>query len=1081
MNDWSFSCGDSGGELFKVIGMGSPIRLSEAEQEQIRWYLEDYPETFANKADSPEHAIAKEVAALIQAAGESLYSAVAALPQAACVLPLLDLSQAEFSISGNQSIPWEIMRRPSERPFSVLARRFIRSPLAQVPERSLQDTLRVLWIISRPKGEDDLPFRTVAQPVVDRLGPSVQVKSLRSVTMEQLKRELGAARDLGKAFHAVHFDGHGVTDKSGRGFIVLANFGEAGERVDGACLGRLLARYGVSFLILNSCRSAWTLPLPKPGSSEEPGSRGSYTSFAAEALAEGVPGVVGVSYAIFPRTAVLFLSELYTALAGGATLAEATGRARRVLWSAPDSRFADWMVPVVYEREAIRLSALASVATGSAREPVLNRDAMVAQIEQAFERTGVVLLRGEAGIGKTTTAQDFGAWYERTEGCVASVFTSFQRPPTVEALAMQLRFLRESAKQTQGRSLWIWDNLESAALLPEAERQALREELLEMIGPEICVLVTSRRNETDWLDAAAVETLVLPRLNRRESWSLAREASRFRLNDEALRPLVEFSAGNPLTLRMLAGTAVNTAAVAADLTSALVARLQLGGGPVSEDNAETETVAVFDWVFQSVLTPTGRDVAAVTHLFGQAVHGGLFEWMAHESNDDAVPFLRAARAQSCRELVALLSDLGILHPAGELYQMHPLGSIFVKRCWLELSKKAREEAETGFVHAAGRHAESLIETKDKGGLASSFDAAPYEEYFCNAFELARRFDLYDAASLVARVLGPLLGAQNRAEEHWKLYDGIAPMYMDVVTGKPRPGRERGWNLIMASLSGAAHQRHHYNEARRLYEDHLAVLREQWVQAGEFGDLDHRRLVGGNLVSTLKAYAYLLRELGGEWAPELLQEAFTFAKQLGLTRLQADLAYDLAEVYREAERVRNLDLAKLWIDVAMRVRSGERSDARSNDYMSLGRILLQMFLRDPTSERAVELLRQNREALWSAHGEAAAGNGGLLLTIEFHLACACAAGEDGSDASQWFTSALKRAATAGDERTENTIHAMRAHLAEERGRDSEALAYGRKALEGLRKERQRPPFAAEIQAKIEELLVRCENRLRPGLG
>ena len=75
------------------------------------------------------------------------------------------------------------------------------------------DRLRVLLVICRPGGREDVPFRSVASRLV-RGGAEqmhgLDLDVLRPSTFPRLAQVLHEATDAGRPYHVVHFDGHGT-------------------------------------------------------------------------------------------------------------------------------------------------------------------------------------------------------------------------------------------------------------------------------------------------------------------------------------------------------------------------------------------------------------------------------------------------------------------------------------------------------------------------------------------------------------------------------------------------------------------------------------------------------------------------------------------------------------------------------------------------------------------------------------------------------------------------------------------------------------------------------------------------------
>src|SRR5215469_9594116 len=116
---------------------------------------------------------------------------------------------------GLLGLPWELMR-DGAGPAALGAGGISRSlPVAggagtlEVPG----GRLRVLMVISRPAGTEDVGYQMVARPLLERLEAvrgEVALTVLRPPTFEALGQALKRAAETDEPFHIVHFDGHGV-------------------------------------------------------------------------------------------------------------------------------------------------------------------------------------------------------------------------------------------------------------------------------------------------------------------------------------------------------------------------------------------------------------------------------------------------------------------------------------------------------------------------------------------------------------------------------------------------------------------------------------------------------------------------------------------------------------------------------------------------------------------------------------------------------------------------------------------------------------------------------------------------------
>ncbi|HYU34319.1 MAG TPA: CHAT domain-containing protein [Thermoanaerobaculia bacterium] len=394
------------------------------------------------------------------------------------------------------TIPWELLREPgTTSALALTAHSFVRAQpnTARAPHLPAIEAgkIRILLVLCRPRGDRDVPFRSVASQLLRGLSEAnreaYDLDVLRPPTFEQLGKTLREAYREGQPYHVVHFDGHGtyieVEEPGGirallrrltptvlagpragkHGYLLFEKpqLEDNGELVDGTSLGKLLQDTGVSVLVLNACRSAHTEPAPAPETDTaiDPHSQvRAFGSLAQEVMDAGVAGVVAMRYNVYVVTAAQLVAELYASLVRGASLGEAVTLARKNLADNPLREVVytplplqDWTVPVVYEATPLQLFPkakddgrlkiqIAAGATASAAGSLdadlppppdagfFGRDETLLALDRAFDRTSIVLLHAYAGSGKTTTAAEFARWYSLTGGVDGPVlFTTFER------------------------------------------------------------------------------------------------------------------------------------------------------------------------------------------------------------------------------------------------------------------------------------------------------------------------------------------------------------------------------------------------------------------------------------------------------------------------------------------------------------------------------------------------------------------------------------------------------------------------------------------------------------------------------
>jgi tetratricopeptide (TPR) repeat protein len=379
------------------------LTLSAQDREDVRWYLEDY----LQYPVAPAPQIAARVEDRLAGLGTDLFrqvfeanrDAIRVWDAVAGSLPETRV-EVDAGIEAGSAVPWELLRDPvTDGVLALRAGAFVRThPGAAVPPGLPEPRaggLRVLLVICRPGGAEDVPFRSVASHLV-RLSrgarEAFRLDVLRPPTFGQLARALEAARVAGDPYQVVHFDGHGTwldeqtvaaaaagevpgggfsrelfslvspSRPGSHGFLVFEDPDTAGGRqlVDGPALGGLLADAGVGVLLLNACRSAHADLATEPETGDRAGDAHrrvrAYGSLAQEVMDAGVAGVVAMRYNVYVVTAAVFVGEVYTALLAGQPLGGAVTAARRQLAASPQREVGgrpvplqDWVVPVVYE------------------------------------------------------------------------------------------------------------------------------------------------------------------------------------------------------------------------------------------------------------------------------------------------------------------------------------------------------------------------------------------------------------------------------------------------------------------------------------------------------------------------------------------------------------------------------------------------------------------------------------------------------------------------------------------------------------------------------------------------------------
>ena len=348
--------------------------LTPQEQEELRWYLEDY----LQKADIVEKVQVEQIENLMKERGEQLYTKVLTdNPRTQAIWFAIREQLADLlveirpEIAEAASIPWELMRDPqSDSPIALRVKSFVRvqsNPsisFIKVPEAD-KGRVRLLYVVCRPSGTEDVALRALANRLLQGLGENLarfDITALRPPTFEQLQKELTDAKEAGRPYHIVHFDGHGdyvdlskskladwaaalssITlggEKSGKHGYLLFEHPSGKEKarpVSGDELGKLLHDTGVPVLVLNACRSAMHEATEKPDEADTVHDEVRAIGSLAQAVSDqGIPAVLGMRYSVFVVTAAQYIGELYASLAKGRGFGQAATEGRKHLHRNPD-------------------------------------------------------------------------------------------------------------------------------------------------------------------------------------------------------------------------------------------------------------------------------------------------------------------------------------------------------------------------------------------------------------------------------------------------------------------------------------------------------------------------------------------------------------------------------------------------------------------------------------------------------------------------------------------------------------------------------------------------------------------------
>ncbi|MGI9178947.1 MAG: CHAT domain-containing protein [Longimicrobiaceae bacterium] len=727
---------------------GNPLdlRLDPKDTEDVRWLWED-PMVDLFEPGKGRRRRAEEAAARI---GTVLGRAFAASEEMRRLLdralapgqqPLVLISS---SFDPVLALPWELARTPAGSDLmsltAGLARQRENVDRQQPTRRTGDGLLQVLLVVSRPGAEEDVEYQAVAAKLLDRLQDRAEVTLVRPGTFTAFERLIDR-----KPWDLVHYDGHGIAGK-----LAFEDGAVEAERI-----GRVLARAGVPIFALNACQSA--VEATRAREERE-------VSSVARALVDtGAAAVIAMGASVRVSSAVTFFDRFYDELARGQTLSAACQQARRAIEAGRGHGPLDWAIPVLYLREdsapyqgrtAAAEGSLDDLLFGGAEEEhasapkgvFVGRDGDLYVLDRAVDQHPRVLLFGVGGIGKTTLMEYLLEWRARTGGADRAVRFSFRGAPSLEQLAQELQkevevarpdaiarfrtpqwahtpvedrlrgLARVLAVDTTRMRLFLFDNLETLGGYPEVssgpytaeDRAHFRALLAALEGPSTRVVMTSRRDEVELLDAS-VRRFPLSGVRGRDRLPMLQAYAEAFAADSRLRETLVDDAQTPLLgelLQALAGHPLATKVAAYGLRERPVAQVlkSIRGQaeqieiPAAEEGARSVSLeATFAGVLE-VLPEERRRALGILGLFAELFHeSDLIGMVAHENFPEGILADRSEGA--LRRVLAEAYRLGLIAPARGLtgvWEIVPGAQAMLDRLW-------REALEPEITAAVERH------------------------------------------------------------------------------------------------------------------------------------------------------------------------------------------------------------------------------------------------------------------------------------------------------------------------------------------------------------------------------------------
>lgn len=1099
--------------------------LTPDEHRELTWYLEEY----LQRAESVTAEHVQQIESMMRDRGVELFEKILEGNRDArrifdrVVDDIAELRvEITTSVADAAAIPWELMRDPSlDSAIALRVKSFVRVQseanlsFVKPPATDELGRVRLLYVVCRPRSTADVELRAVVNQLLQGLDDDLDrfdITALRPPTYEQLQKELTDAREAGRPYHIVHFDGHGVyadlegtkladwaallssvmlkADSKGKHGFLLFEHPDSEDKmrpVSGDQLGKLLHDNGVPVLVLNACQSAMHEAGSQSGEtsdgddSEAPNSpEAGYDNVHDEVRAigslsqavvdQGIPAVLGMRYSVFVVTAAQYIGRVYSALAKGRGFGQAATEGRKDLYENPERwvglqprPLQDWFVPVVFEaarlqlfpdRRADHAEKLRERSREAATQldPIQNgsidvkyvpdtgfvgRDETLLLLDRAFDEHSIVLLHAYAGQGKTTTAVEFAKWYATTGGLGARpnvLLTSFETTTTLsdvldkigQAAVEDWSAINDiTEKQNKVLAvlrsvplLWIWDNVEPVAGFPAGtesswtnEEQRELADFLKRIKVDkqskARVLLTSRRDEQAWLSGIPYR-IAMPRMSRSDAARLAqqlgaeRKLTRSEIN--SWQPLLDYCAGNPLTLRVIAGQAVRMGLRGEDQITAFVQSVRDGEQQIEDaDEAQGRDVSLgasLDYGFKNAFKDDELPIVALLHLFQGVVDVDALQMMGVEEDEHALPELADRSKEQLTALLDRCCETGLLTYLGSTYYtIHPalpwfLRQLFARHYPLSIGgfqpppdhevvadpggrmppiQSTATTALRAWVEAVGELSSHYHRQFNEGNRDVIQPLILEESNLLHARRISRRHGWWFSVVSAMQGLNVLYEYQGRLAEWSRL---VTEIVLDYCTDSddPVPGREDDYSLVMSYRVGLA--RDHRRDlplAATLQEKCVVWDRQQAATALtlpsdaplDAGQRNRIRTLGVS-VFTL---GHLLMEQGSGDCIPAFEERIRYAHRTGDTAGEAITHYNIGHAYKDLPDIRDLDAAEVAYQRGMDLREKDDAVGRSRCIKQIGMVHHHRFIKSQASLEPQDTVVQHAQAAESHYHDA----------------------------------------------------------------------------------------------------------------
>ncbi|MGO9566439.1 MAG: hypothetical protein ACLP5H_02750 [Desulfomonilaceae bacterium] len=470
------------------------------------------------------------------------------------------------------------------------------------------------------------------------------------------------------------------------------------------------------------------------------------------------------------------------------------------------------------------------------------------------------------------------------------------------------------------------EGIESAWTAVEQNELAdFLKQLKEDNATQVKILLTSRRDEQKWLGGIPHRVPML-RMSLADAASLA-----FRLGKEkgikraeiaAWQPLLDYCAGNPFTLRVVAGQAMKRGLRGKKQIEQFIQAVRDGEQGIEDaDEAEgrdKSLTASLNYGFLNAFNEDELPVISLLHLFQGTVVVEVLEFMG-KAADPALPEVQGKSKEHLTSILRRASDIGLLtHLVLTWYSIHPALPWFLRKLFAEHynGRGRRSTAETAlraWVVAVGKlgiyyHDQFL---DGKRGVIQFL--ALEEANLLHARRIARGHRWWPAVIGTMQGLRCLYEYQGRGVEWARLVTEIVADF-STDDDAPVPGLEDFYVQIMEYRVGLIlNLEHDLTRAIALQERLVGWARRQAATAlalSEDAPLDQgQRHFIRNLGAVVFQLGAIISEQGSGQCVRYYDEANRCYKRVKEVAGESICHFNLGNAYLQIPDIRDVDAAE----------------------------------------------------------------------------------------------------------------------------------------------------------------------------